>query len=122
MGKQWWKYGRAAARRVVGRYTARWWIEEYHKALKSGAGVEDSQLERGDRLEPLIAVLAVVAGRLLNAKMLARSRPDSCQAAQSFGPERLAILEKKIGAQRRLDQSECFGGHSQTGRVPGTQT
>jgi hypothetical protein len=28
---------------VVGRYTARWWIEEYHKALKSGAGVEDSQ-------------------------------------------------------------------------------
>ena len=37
----------AAVQRVVGRYTARWWIEEYHKALKSGAGVEDSQLERG---------------------------------------------------------------------------
>ena len=26
------------ARRIVGRYTARWHIEEYHKALKSGAG------------------------------------------------------------------------------------
>lgn len=47
----------AEARRIVGRYTARWWVGEYHKAPKSGAGVEDSQLERGGRLEPLIAVL-----------------------------------------------------------------
>lgn len=87
----------AEARRVVGRYTARWWIEEYHKALKSGAGVEDSQLEQSYRLEPLIAVLAVVAVRLLSTKMLARSRPQSFEAAESFGPEMLAILEKKIG-------------------------
>lgn len=83
--------------RVVGRYAARWWIEEYHKALKSGAGVEASQLERGDRLEALIAILAVVAVRLLGAKMLARSRPETFEAAASFGPEMLGLLEKKIG-------------------------
>jgi hypothetical protein len=83
--------------RVVGRYTARWWIEEYHKALKSGAGVETSQLERGNRLEALIAVLAVVAVRLLSTKLLARSRPETFEAAASFGPEMLALLEKKIG-------------------------
>ena len=87
----------AEARRVVGRYTARWWIEEYHKALKSGATVEASQLERGGRLEPLIAVLAVVATRLLNTKLLARSRPEGTEAKESFGPEDLAILEKKFG-------------------------
>ena len=87
----------AQAQRVVGRYAARWWIEEYHKALKSGAGVEESQLERAGRLESLIAVLAVVAVRLLSAKMLARSRPESGEAAAGFGPEMLAILEKKIG-------------------------
>jgi len=87
----------AEARRVVGRYTARWWVEEYHKALKSGAGVEDSQLERAGRLEPLIAVLAVVAVRLLNTKMLARSRPDGSEAKESFGPEALTILEKRFG-------------------------
>lgn len=87
----------AQAQRVVGRYAARWWIEEYHKALKSGAGVEESQLERGDRLEALIAVLAVVAVRLLSAKMLARSQPESFEAASSFGPEMLALLEKKLG-------------------------
>lgn len=86
----------AEARRVVGRYTARWWVEEYHKALKSGAGVEASQLERGGRLEPLIGLLAVVAVRLLNTKMLARSRPEGPEAKESFGPEALAILEKKF--------------------------
>ena len=83
--------------RVVGRYTARWWIEEYHKALKSGARVEASQLERADRLESLIAVLAVVAVRLLGAKLLARARPETFEAAASFGPEMLALLEQKRG-------------------------
>jgi hypothetical protein len=87
----------AQVQRVVGCYTARWWVEEYHKALKSGAGVEQSQLERGYRLESLIAVLAVVAVRLLSTKMLARSRPEAFEAAESFGPEMLAILEKKLG-------------------------
>ena len=87
----------AQAQRVVGYYTARWWVEEYHKALKSGAGVEQSQLERADRLEPLIAVLAVVAVRLLSTKLLARSRPESFEAASSFGPQMLSLLEKKVG-------------------------
>jgi Transposase DNA-binding len=87
----------AQVQRVIGRYTARWWVEEYHKALKSGAGVEDSQLERAYRLEALIAVLSVVAVRLLSTKFLARSRPESFEAAESFGPEMLALLENKLG-------------------------
>ena len=62
--------------------------------------MEDSQLERADRLEPLIAILAVVAVRLLSTKMLARSRPESFEAAVSFGPEMLAILEKKVGVPK----------------------
>ena len=91
----------AEARRVVGIYAKRWLIEEYHKALKSGAGVEQSQLERGYRLESLIGVLAVVAVRLLNTKLIARSRPESFEAAASFGPEMLTILEKKIGKPKK---------------------
>ena len=87
----------AQAQRVVGYYTARWWIEEYHKALKSGAGVEQSQLQQADRLAALIAVLAVVAVRLLSTKLLARARPESLEAASSFGPELLALLAKKLG-------------------------
>ena len=87
----------AQVQRVIGGYTARWLIEEYHKALKTGTGVEDSQLEERGRLQALIALLAVVAVRLLNTKLLARSRPEGVEAVESFGPEALAILEKKVG-------------------------
>lgn len=87
----------AEVQRVVGRYAARWWIEEYHKALKSGAGVEESQLESPERLEALVAVLAVVAVRLLSTKLLARSRPEGVEAVERFTPEALEILEKKFG-------------------------
>jgi hypothetical protein len=85
------------AKRIIGRYTARWWIEEYHKALKTGTGVEHSQLERAYRLESLIAVLAVVAVRLLSTKMLARARPESFEAAQSLGPQIVSLLQEKFG-------------------------
>jgi hypothetical protein len=83
--------------RIVGRYAARWWIEEYHKALKSGAGVEASQLEAASRLETLVAVLAIVAVRLLNAQWLARARPQEAVEADAFGPQALAILAAEWG-------------------------
>jgi hypothetical protein len=117
--------------RVVGCYTARWWIEEYHKALKSGTGVEQSQLAQADRLEPLIAVLAVVAVRLLSTKMLARSRPESGEAAASFGVEMAALLAQKLGQPkdgwtnrnliRSLARLGGFIGRKQDGE-PGWQT
>jgi hypothetical protein len=82
---------------VVGRYASRWLVEEYHKAVKSGTTVEESQLERGYRLETLIAILAIVAVRLLNTKLLARTEPDEPVNAGEFGPEALAILKAKYG-------------------------
>jgi len=63
-------------KRIVARYETRWCIEHYHKALKSGAGVEESELESGYRIENLVAVLAIVAVRLVNTQWLARNRPD----------------------------------------------
>jgi hypothetical protein len=85
------------ARRIVGCYSARWHIEEYHKALKSGTGVEDSQLEKAYRLETLIAVLALVAVRLLNTKLLARVCPDQALEPEQVGVEALKILEARLG-------------------------
>ena len=82
-------------RRVVARYALRWWIEQYHKALKSGAGIEESQLEKGFRIENLLAVLAVLAVRLVNTQWLARNRPDEPVEVQSFGASALEILSAK---------------------------
>lgn len=78
--------------RIVQRYTMRWRIEDYHKALKTGAGAEESQLEEGYRIETLLGVLALVAVRLLNLQHLAQAHPDAPVAPQIFGPEALALL------------------------------
>jgi hypothetical protein len=82
-------------KRIVARYAMRWWIEHYHKALKSGAGVEASQLEKGFRIENLLAVLAILAVRLVNTQWLARNRPDEPVESESFGASALALLSAK---------------------------
>jgi len=79
-------------KRIVARYALRWWIEHYHKALKSGTGVEESQLEKGFRIENLLAVLAILTVRLVNTQWLARHQPDEPVEAESFGASALEIL------------------------------
>lgn len=87
----------AASRAIVSRYARRWLIEEYHKALKSGANVEASQLESAQGLQALLGVLAVVAVRLLNLKLTARSQPEEPLTEAMLGAEALALLRKKFG-------------------------
>ncbi len=88
------------ALRVVRAYSQRWLIEEYHKALKTGVNVERSQLSTAKRLEALLAVLAVVAARLLQAKLLATSKPEERIKPDQAGPEAMAILEARFGKPR----------------------
>jgi hypothetical protein len=45
----------------------------------------------------LVAVLGIVAVRLLNTKWLARTRPDEPVDAKVFGPELLALLAAQFG-------------------------
>jgi hypothetical protein len=60
----------------VSWYECRWVIEEYHKAQKTGCGIEDLQFTSSQALEPMIALLSVVAVTLLNLREAAR-RPDA---------------------------------------------
>ena len=93
-----WPVGSARdCRRAVRAYARRWLVEEYHKCLKTGCSVERSQLATASALSALLGVLALVALRLLDAKLLARSRPDGPVAPGRFGPEALAVLGRKFG-------------------------
>lgn len=87
----------AAAMRVIRAYSRRWLIEEYHKALKTGTGIEQSQLTTAQRITALLGILAVVAVRLLNMKLLAATRPDDPVSDDAIGPEGLAILAAEYG-------------------------
>lgn len=57
-------------------YSCRWMVEEYHKAKKTGCQVEDLQFHTEQALQPMIALLSVVAVMLLNLREAAR-RPDA---------------------------------------------
>ena len=85
------------ALKVVSLYSKRWLIEEYHKALKSGAQIEQRQLEKRRRIEILLGILAVVALRLLDTKLLTNSSSDRLLTPEEIGPEALLLLEAKFG-------------------------
>lgn len=64
------------AQLVASWYELRWIIEEFHKGLKTGCGIEKLQFRDEARLEPAIASLSVVAVSLLQLREAAR-RPDA---------------------------------------------
>lgn len=121
----------ASCLRVVKTYAKRWLIEEYHKALKTGAGIEQSQLSSAAAIEALLGILAVVAVRLLNMKLLAASTPEETIHPEDVGPTVLKILEAMHGKPKagwthrtllvRIARLGGFLGRKSDG-LPGWQT
>jgi hypothetical protein len=64
------------ALRYVQWYTYRWRIERYHFVMKSGCGIEASQLETVEAIQRAIATYSIVAWRLLWLTYQARQTPD----------------------------------------------
>lgn len=87
----------AQTRPVIGAYATRWLIEEYHKVLKTGTHIEDSQLSKADSIQALLAIHTPIAADLLELKLLARTQPDEPVDQALLQPEALAILEKMAG-------------------------
>jgi Druantia protein DruA/Transposase DNA-binding/Transposase Tn5 dimerisation domain len=57
-------------------YTRRWWIEVYHRTLKSGCKIEERQLGGACRIEACLAIDMVVAWRIFHLAKLGRETPD----------------------------------------------
>ena len=66
----------ADALQVVQWYCSRWQIEVYHKVIKSGCKVEDCRLKTADRLQNYIALMNVIAWRLLWLTYINRAEPN----------------------------------------------
>ena len=58
--------------RVTSWYECRWIVEEYHKGMKTGCGIEELQFTAVDRLQPAIALLSAVALTLLDLRDASR--------------------------------------------------
>jgi len=100
-------------------YCVRWVVEEYHKAQKTGCNIEDPQFTTVAALEPMIALLSVVAVSLLNLRDLSRDKEMQEQPAQEVvSPEEVEVLSGwRYGQRRTLTVKEFFlalarlGGH-----------
>jgi Transposase DNA-binding/Transposase DDE domain len=87
-------------------YECRWGIEEYHKVLKTGCGIEQIQFTTEAALQPAIALISVTAVRLLNLRDAAR-QPDAKTrpASEIFPPLAVVVLSLWRYKQRRENLS-----------------
>ena len=56
------------ALRVIDIYTARWRVEDFHKAWKTGAGAERQRMTEPKNLERAVSILAFIGVRLLQLR------------------------------------------------------
>jgi len=81
-------------------------IEDYHKGLKTGLGIELLQFERADRLGPVIALLSVIGALLLQLRQAARQRDAELTAATAIVPALFVrVLSAKLYGKARDDLS-----------------
>jgi hypothetical protein len=81
------------AKECVQQYATRWVIEEFHKVLKSGLGAERLQLEHARRLFAALALMSIVALRLLHLKEWLRVDPEAPAHEAGLDPLELHLLE-----------------------------
>jgi hypothetical protein len=111
---------------AVDCYRARWTIEEYFKALKTGCQFEKRQLESAHSLLNALAILAPVAWRLLRLRHLARTK-DRAPASNALTGKQLEVLRavakkplpSRPSARDAMLAVATLGGHIKSNGDPG---
>jgi len=123
----------ADASAVVDGYRRRWQIEEYFKAIKTGCAYEKRQLESERTLSNLLAIVAVLAWRLLLLRALERdnSNRPATDVVEPGLLEALAERLKDIRERKPFPASPTvadlmngiarLGGHIKNNGPPGWQ-
>ncbi len=114
---------------VVEHYRARWTIEEYFKALKTGCAFESRQLHDYEALTNALAVFAPLAFHILRLRIVARTAPDA-PARIVASEEEVEVL--RVAGRRRLPPNPtardillaiaALGGHIKYAPDPGWLT
>lgn len=112
---------------IVDYYRARWVIEEFFKALKTGCSIEKRQLESKDALLNVLALFLPIAHRLLLMRSLERTAPR-LPASLVLSPLAIDILRFKRPKLRlppkptiaqAIEAVASLGGHIKSNGSPG---
>ena len=63
------------AERVLAHYCLRWRIEDWHRVIKTGCGIEELRNESASRVERALAIYLVIAWRVMLMALLGREEP-----------------------------------------------
>jgi len=111
---------------VVDHYRTRWFIEEFHAALKTGAAYEDRQFETRHALLNMLALSLPMACEVLALRSRARSNPD-LPAKEVLTQLQIRVL-RKLGSYKLpanptakdvLLAVAALGGHLKRNGPPG---
>jgi hypothetical protein len=115
-----------AIHRIVDWYRARWLIEEYFKAIKTGCAYEKAQLESYQALLIELAMTFPVAYDLLLARYLSRAVPDTPATAvfrETLLDAMRYELDGKLPAEPTMEEALLavarLGGHVKSNGAPG---
>jgi len=98
-------------------YCWRWRIEDFHRVLKSGCGVEDIAHETAERIRRALAINLVIAWRIMLMTLLGREIPD-LPPEVLFSDTELQVLHaytKKNGLPRPQPCAMPFGSSPASG-------
>jgi hypothetical protein len=114
--------------RVVDAYRARWLIEEYFKALKSGCAFEKRQLESKATIVKALSLFTPIAWALLRMRTLSRQSPTAAATTVLSAVQiRLLHEQTKIAITTESTVLEAWaavgrlGGHIKSNGPPGWQ-
>lgn len=120
---------RAQAERIIDIYRARWTIEEFHKALKTGCMFEKRQLESFNSITTLLALCYPVACELLRVR--SRARQEGLPASDVLRKSQLDCLRAHPKARRLSEDPTvqealaviaALGGHQKHNGPPGWES
>lgn len=106
-----------ALRRYQSWYEWRWrTMEEYHKVQKTGCRIEDLRFETRDRLHTAIALISVVAVRMLQLRWTRETCPHAPAEAVATSEELQAIQAARPGkpivtVKQFVDRVAGLGGY-----------
>jgi len=113
---------------VVDTYRARWTIEEYFKALKTGCAIEQRQLESYTTLTNALALLAPIAWKILLLRSVERDAANvpvadvvsatQIEVLREFSPRPLGPRVTTAAVMRAI---AALGGHLSSNGRPGWQ-
>lgn len=99
------------ALKIIKIYRRRWLIEDYHKAVKTGFRIEDTQLKQASRIFALFGMIGVIATKFLAMREHCRLSPTT--PVEEIVPQMLDYHHRKV-PHGEVKNSERFLAFSNT--------